>query len=149
MEKCKICGEMFNIWDTSPVNIGEEKFHICGTCLESERDAGRIISCDACGQYSTTDALHDEEIGGHPFTACPACGKDVVDGLTREQFANEYRPIRYAVMVHFRNSTRGYVVSVPVGEGTATVIKKLAEKVDLTGVSKIACAEILLDEDEF
>lgn len=37
---------------------------------------------------------------------------------------------------------------MPVGE-RASVVKKLAEKVDLSDASKITYAEILLEEDEF
>lgn len=48
----------------------------------------------------------------------------------------------------FWRGPRGYVVSVPVGE-CASVVKKLAEKVDLSGASEITYAEILLGEDEF
>ena len=146
MEKCKICGEMFDIWDTSPVNIGEKKFHICSACLESECNAGRILSCEACGQYFTADVLHDEKIEGQSFTACPACGKDVVEGLTREQFAEEHAPDRYAVIIQGHNTTRGYVVSVHNGEN---VVKKLEEKVSLQCAVSITVAPILLKEDEF
>ena len=68
--------------------------------------------------------------------------------MTRDEFTDEHRPIRFAVVVHFFNGPRGYVVSVPVGE-CASVVKKLAEKVDLSGASEITYAEILLGEDEF
>lgn len=145
MKKCKICGETFEVWDCSPINRGTEKaFHVCQSCLESECNAGRIISCEACGEYFTADMLHDEKIEGQSFTACPHCGKDVVEGLAREQFAEEHAPDRYAVVIQGHNITRGYVVSVYSGEN---VIKKLAEKVSLQGVASIAVAPILLKED--
>ena len=150
MKKCKICGCMFDERDEGTViNEGlDSEFHICGTCLESECNAGRIVSCEGCGEYFTANVLHDEEIVGHSFTACPHCGKDVVEGLTREQFAEEHAPLRYAVVVQHYHGTRGYIVSVPVGE---SVIKKLAEKVDLQGLGTVSItySQILLEEDEF
>ncbi len=73
--------------------------------------------------------------------------KDVVEGLTREQFAEEHEPDRYAVVVQFyNNNTRGYVVRVQRGE---SALKKLAEKVDLRGAVSVTCSQILLEEDEF
>lgn len=147
MKKCEICGETFEVWDCSPINRGTEKaFHVCQSCLESECNAGRIISCEACGEYFTTDMLHDEKIEGQSFTACPSCGKDVVEGMTREQFAEEHAPFRYAVVVQFYNNTRGYIVAAHHDE---SVIKKLAEKVDLQGAVSITFSQILLPEDEF
>ncbi len=148
MKKCKICGCMFDEKDEGIiVNEGlESEFRICGTCLESECNAGRIMSCEDCGRYFTADALHDEEIEGNSFTACPHCGKDVVEGLTREQFVEEHEPDRYAVVVQFYNNTRGYVVRVQRGE---SALKKLAEKVDLRGAVSVTCSQILLKEDEF
>lgn len=148
MQKCGICGGMFDdIYEGSIVNEGmENEFRICGPCLETECNAGRIISCEACGRYFSASALHDEEIEGQSFTACPFCGKDVVEELTREEFAKEHEPDRYAVVVQSLNNSRGYVVTVRSGE---SFIKKLAEKVNLQGVISITYSQILLEEDEF
>lgn len=151
MEKiCKCCGKIIKDDDDCfVVNFGTpEEFVQCWTCHISDMDNGRVLQCEACGEYFSADVLHDEEIGDDSFCACPSCGRDIVEGMTREEFADEHRLIRFAVVVRFFNGPRGYVVSVPVGE-RATVVKKLAEKVDLSGASDITYAEILLEEDEF
>lgn len=149
---CAYCHQPFPIWDTRPVNHGiEGKEHrICASCADTYRDNGKIIQCDACGECFTSDMLHDEEISGHTFTACPSCGKDVVDCMTREEFEKEHQPYRYTVVVRsVDGSQRGYVVSVDSSAGIAGVVKKLAKKVNLCRAASIIIAEIVTDEDEF
>ncbi len=88
---CAYCHEKFAIWDTRLVNRGIQgkEIRVCWSCAESACNNGKVIPCDACGELFTLDMLHDEEIAGHSFTACPACGRDVVEGLTREKFKQE------------------------------------------------------------
>lgn len=66
-----------------------QEVRVCCSCEEAGCNSGKVIQCDACGELFTSDVLHDEEIAGHSFTACPACGRDVVEGLTRESFEKE------------------------------------------------------------
>jgi len=148
--ECAYCHEKFAIWNTRLVNRGIEgkEIRVCCSCAETACNNGKVIQCDACGESFTADVLHDEEICGHSFTACPACGKDVVERLTREEFEKEHRPYRYAMIVRsFNGGQRGYIVSV-VG-GVSDAIKKLAGKVNLDGAASITAAEILTEEDEF
>ncbi len=148
--ECAYCHEKFAIWDTRLVNRGIEgkKICVCCSCAESACNDGKVIQCDACGESFTSDVLHDEEICGHSFTACPACGKDMVEGLTREKFEKEHRPYRYAMIVRSVNGEqRGYIVSV--SGGVTDAIKKLAGKVNLDSAASITAAEILAEEDEF
>lgn len=152
MEKvCKCCGKIIkDDEDYTLVNSGmPEEFVQCWACHTSDMDNGKVLQCESCGEYFSADVLHDEEIGGDSFCECPNCGCDIVEGTARADFEDEHYLVRYAVTVRSVNSVRGYVVSVRPGEGTAAVIKKLAEKVDLSGLSEISCAEILLEEDEF
>lgn len=117
---------------------------------DSARDQSKIVQCDACGEYFTSDVLHDEEICGHTFTACPNCGKDMVDCMTREEFEKEHQPRRYVVVVRNTDgSQRGYVVAMDNSAGVGDVVKKLAGKVNLSPAASITIAEILMDEDEF
>ena len=149
---CAYCLQPFPIWDTRPVNRGiEGKEHrICTCCADAYRDSGKIIQCDACGECFTADMLHDEEISGHTFTACPACGKDVVDCMTREEFEKEHQPRRYTVVVQsVDGSQRGYVVSVDSSAGVGSVVKKLTDKVKLDRAASIIIAEVITGEDEF
>ena len=149
---CAYCKQPFPIWDMRPVNrsIEDEKFRICDICADAARDSGKIVQCDACGEYFTSDLLHDEEICGYTFTACPNCGKDMVDGITREEFEKEHQPRRYVVVVrNIDGSQRGYVVAVDNSVGIGGVVKKLAGKVNLSPTASITIAEILMDEDEF
>lgn len=148
MKKCKICGCMFDERDEGiVVNEGlDSEFHICSCCQKDNCDDGRIISCESCGGYFMINELHDEEINGRSFTACPHCGKDVVEGLTREQFAEEHTLNRYAVVVQYYNRSRGFIVSADHDRG---VIMNLADRVDLSGVVSITYSQIILDEDEF
>ncbi len=153
MEKehhCAYCHAAFDVWDTRLINRGIEgkELRICTSCADEACNNGKIIQCGACGESFTADVLHDEAICGHSFTACPVCGKDVVEGLTREDFENEHRPSRYAVIVRNVNGgQRGYIVSVECSQGTGSVIKKLAEKVNLDSALSVTVAEILLEED--
>lgn len=94
MRTCKVCGRSFDEESFEGVTVNEgtsKEYHVCEDCVSSECNNGRIISCEACGSYFSADMLHDEEIGGNSFTSCPSCGKDMVEGLTREEFSEEYR----------------------------------------------------------
>ena len=130
------------------VNEGmDNEYHVCCDCVPSECNNGHIISCEACGSYFSADKLHDEEIEGHSFTACPACGKDVVEGLSRAEFEDEYFCPRYSVVVRqFNGSVRGYIVSA---NGRHEVMKRLLEKLDFNYVAEVSIGEILVKEDEF
>lgn len=97
--------------------------------------------------YLKAVKLHDEEIEGHSFTACPACGKDVVEGLSRAEFEDEYFRPRYSVVVRqFSGSVRGYIVSA---NSRHEVMKRLLEKLDFNYVAEVSIGEILVKEDEF
>ena len=129
MKTCKICGCSFDEENFEGIIVNEgmdNEYHVCCDCVPSECNNGHIISCEACGSYFSADKLHDEEIEGHSFTACPACGKDVVEGLSRAEFEDEYFCPRYSVVVRqFNGSVRGYIVSA---NGRHEVMKRLLEK---------------------
>lgn len=93
MEKiCKCCGKIIKDEDDCfEVNSGmPEEFVQCWLCHLSDMDNGKVLQCEACGEYFSADVLHDEEIHGNSFCACPSCGMDIVEGMTREEFAEEY-----------------------------------------------------------
>jgi len=150
--ECAYCHKRFAIWDTRLVNRGIEgkEIRVCDGCAKAACNNGKVIQCDACGESFTSNVLHDEEIDGHSFTSCPSCGKDMVEGLTREEYENEYRIGRYAVTVwSYNGSLRGYIVSMASGKGIRYVIDKLAEKVNLDNAATVTAAEILSEDDEF
>lgn len=104
MKTCKHCGEKIGRYDTEcRVNHGfkGKAFVLCESCRDELANNGKIIQCEACGEYFSSDVLVDEEIHGNSFTECPNCHRDVVDQLTREEFIDEHRPIRFAVVVYF------------------------------------------------
>ena len=139
MKTCKICGCSFDEENFEGVVVNEgidNEYHVCCDCVPSECNNGHIISCEACGSYFSADKLHDEEIEGHSFTACPACGKDVVEGLSRAEFEDEYFRPRYSVVV--RHSA--VIPSAP---------ERLLEKLDFNYVAEVSIGEILVKEDEF
>lgn len=150
MKTCKICGCSFDEENFEGIIVNEgmdNEYHVCCDCVPSECNNGHIISCEACGSYFSADKLHDEEIEGHSFTACPACGKDVAEGLSRAEFEDEYFRPRYSVVVRqFGGSVRGYIVSA---NGRHEVMKRLLEKLDFNYVAEVSIGEILVKEDEF
>ncbi len=146
---CKTCGcEIPDEDSVFVVNAGLPTEYVqCEPCHDDDCDNGRIIMCEACGEYFSADVLKDEEICGQSFTACPDCGKDVVEGMTRDEFLEEYAPLRFSIVVRFCNGDqRGYIVRARYRKDA---MKKLWDKIDMTGVAEITIAEVLLDEDEF
>lgn len=151
---CAKCGRIMN--DSEDfiyiVNEGTDKQYVeCETCHDDEWERNNIILCDGCGRWFTTDMLHSEEVTpGHTFCPCPVCGKDIVEGETREEFLEEiedtYIP-RYSVVVIYGNgTTRGFIVNA---DGRKQAMEKLFQKIDIGFVTSIHIAEILLEEDEF
>ena len=126
MKTCKICGCSFDEENFEGIIVNEgmdNEYHVCCDCVPSE--------CN----------------NGHSFTACPACGKDVVEGLSRAEFEDEYFCPRYSVVVRqFNGSVRGYIVSA---NGRHEVMKRLLEKLDFNYVAEVFIGEILVKEDEF
>ena len=93
--------------------------------------------------------LHSEEIApGHTFCPCPSCGKDVVEGMTKEEILEEaedsYIPKYSVVVIYGNGTTRGFVVNA---DGRKQAMEKLCQKVDLSFITSIHIAEVLLDED--
>lgn len=151
---CAKCGRIMN--DSEDliyiVNEGTDKQYVeCETCHDDEWERNNIILCDGCGRWFTTDMLHSEEVKpGHTFCPCPVCGKDIVEGETREEFLEEiedtYIP-RYSVVVIYGNgTTRGFIVNA---DGRKQAMEKLFQQIDIGFVTSIHIAEILLEEDEF
>lgn len=151
MKICKTCGRFIlddeNGELTFTVNPGipDKEYVECESCHDN--------SCEACGEWFSNDMLHSDavEIGGDIFCTCPACGKDIVDGMTREERALEdeehYIP-KYSVVVQFTNGgTCGFLIS-------ADNKRKMMEKLmDRLGEGNISCVETIhigfvhMDED--
>lgn len=151
---CAKCGRIMNNSEDLIyiVNEGTDKQYVeCETCHDDEWERNNIILCDGCGRWFTTDMLHSEEVKpGHTFCPCPVCGKDIVEGETREEFLEEiedtYIP-RYSVVVIYGNgTTRGFIVNA---DGRKQAMEKLFQQIDIGFVTSIHIAEILLEEDEF
>lgn len=145
---CKTCGRK--------INEGELVFHVnpgmsdeyieCELCHEIAWENGRIINCESCGSWFSEELLCSEEICGDTFLACSNCGKDMVEGLTREDFEADHALGRYAVVVTFGGMTRGYCIKA---KNTAVAMEKLLNHLKETGMTvfnAIEISEILLDD---
>lgn len=151
MKICKTCGRAID------EDSGELAYVVnpdlpteyveCETCHDSSCNNGRVIMCEACGNYYSSDVLKDENVCGHSFTACPSCGRDVVDGLTRVEFEDEYFVPKYAAVVSFGSMTRGYQIAARgITEAMEKLIKHLGES-GMNGFTAVYISEILLDGD--
>jgi len=91
---CKSCSRQLNPEDDFIfiVNSGipGKEYVECELCHTDSLENHRIIMCEGCGGYFSQDILAEEEFCGESFCACPSCGKDIVEGLTREEFEREY-----------------------------------------------------------
>jgi len=119
---------------------------VCETCCSALWKNGRIVQCESCGSYYTTKSLPNKKIKGGIFTECPCCHRDIVNGMTQEEFEKEYAPMRFTAVVRFLcGEQRGYIVWA---KDRKEAMKKLIKKSDVTAVHEITIAEVLLDEDE-
>lgn len=144
---CKTCGHVIdaNMEVVHVINSGlDSEFVICEDCAVNNHEKYHI--CDACGEWFTPDVIHDEVLSSRiTFTPCPACGKDIVDCLTREEMIREAEPYRFSVIVTYANGYhRGYMVEV---DDRKEVLSKLLDHIDNAGISNIAVSEILVEED--
>lgn len=147
MKTCKICGRSFDDENCVGVVVNEgtdNEYFVCEDCVPDKCNNGHIISCENCGSYFTPDRLHDENIGGFTFTECPACGKDIVECVSREEFEEEHFLSKYSVIVRMGNYSRGYVISA---QNPTDMMKKLMRRTELCSAAEISYSEILMDED--
>ena len=95
---CAICGFVINDDENIAytVNAGTCQEYIeCVRCHDQEWEVNTITDCAGCGCWFSTSLLQSEEVvPGHTFCSCPACGKDIVEGLTKEDFINNIQNIR-------------------------------------------------------
>lgn len=148
---CAVCGCVISEDDGwNIVNEGTDKEYIeCDSCHDAEWESNKISVCAGCGGWFTVDMLHSEEpVPGHTFCPCPSCGKDFVEGMTRDEFLEEvedaYIPKYSVVVIYGNGTTRGFVVNA---DGRKQAMEKLCQKVDLSFITSIHIAEVLLDED--
>ena len=155
MKICKTCGKFIlddengELAFTVNPGVPDKEYVECEICHDYAIDRNKIIQCEACGEWFSNDVLHsdEKEIGGDTFCACPSCGKDVVDCLTRAEFEEEHFVPKYAVVASFGGMTRGYQVSA---DSTIKAMEKLMKYLGesgMNGVSAVYISEILLDND--
>lgn len=93
---CAVCGRVINEDEDTvyTINEGTDREYIeCEQCHDQEWEVNAITNCEGCGRWFSTDILQSEEVApGHTFCPCPVCGKDVVDGLTKEEFMPVWIP---------------------------------------------------------
>ena len=150
---CKTCGRIINEDEelAYTVNHGlEDEYVQCELCHDADWEESKIVICEACGEWFTPDKLHDEKLSEtHSFTPCPICGKDIVDGCSREdvleELPEEMHLERFSVIIHWANGgSRGYVIAA---KDANEMMKKLMERVDLKLLQSISYSPILIDED--
>ena len=92
----------------------------------------------------------NHQIHGNSFTACPSCGKDIVERMTREEFEEEYALYKYALDVSFISGRhRGFTVEAySVPEAIRKLLASMEKRNDAAGIHAITCSLILLKEDE-
>lgn len=149
MKICKTCGKIIkDDEDYTLVNFGMPKEFIqCWVCHTSDLDNGRVLQCEACGEYFSADVLHDEEVCGQSFCGCPNCDCDIVEGIPKAEFEDKYFTPKYAAVVSFGNMTRGYQITA---HGTTEAMQKLMKHLGesgMNGVVSVHISEILLDND--
>lgn len=151
MKICKNCGCKINEADGDmafTVNPGLPNEYVeCESCHDSSWEAGRIVNCEACGEWFSPDSLHDEEVAGESFCACPSCGKDMIEGMTKEEFVEEHFVPKYAAVVFFGGMTRGYQISAHDSTKAMEKLMGRLKKSGMNGVTAVYISEILLDED--
>ena len=150
----KTCGHVIDdeIEIAYEVNHGlDTAYYECESCHEESWECGRIISCEACGEWFDSDVIHSEALDDtHSFAACPACGCDICEGVTRDEMMDEVVFVhKYSAVVSFFNGYhRGYMIEA---EDMDAMMDKLISHIKSTpgmaGVQNINVAEILLDED--
>ena len=94
MSVCKKCGRKIMDDDLEcVVNEGlSGRFVTCESCHDGMWEDNEIIMCESCGEWFTPDTLKTETIYGNSFCSCPCCGKDIVNGMLREEYEEEYGP---------------------------------------------------------
>ncbi len=110
IEFCSKCGRMIEDEDFDVHNYGTDRQCIvCQDCHDEMIDRNQIIQCEKCAFWYENNLLKadHEPIGGDTFVACPNCGRDIVDGKTREERIEEAQPEeeskipQYAVTFHY------------------------------------------------
>lgn len=159
MKICKSCGRPIGddengelVYVVNP-GISDKEYVECESCHDEAVDHNEIIQCEACGEWFSKDVLYsdEKEIGGDTFCACPSCGCDIVDGMTREERRQEeddaYIP-QYSIVVQFTNGgNRGFLISA---EDKRQALEKLMDKL---GEGNVACMDsihigfVYMDDD--
>lgn len=149
--KCHECGDDCRADEKRSVFYERDAAHkVCEFCLSELENSGKVIRCEACGDVFTADMLKDEKIHGQSFTACPHCGRDVVDGLSREKFKEEYAPDKFVAIVNYVNGeARGMTVEAnSLAEAYSRVVDCHVKRGNAGGIKSVACSQILWDKDE-
>lgn len=95
--KCTECGKTFTLDDCElpePRTINDDTEHeriVCDTCFDNMWDNDYLIHCDNCGIWFENKFIHGETVGDYSFAPCPGCGRDIIDGMTREECLEESR----------------------------------------------------------
>ena len=95
--KCTECGKTFTLDDCElpePRTINDYTKHeriVCDTCFDNMWDNDYLIHCDNCGIWFENKFIHGETVGDYSFAPCPGCGRDIIDGMTREECLEESR----------------------------------------------------------
>lgn len=148
---CTECGWNVDEDELREIDVGLPTARlVCDTCAGEMEDSGKLIRCEACGEMFLASSLHDEKIYGQSFTACPHCGFDVVDGLSRVEFKEEYAPDRFVAIVNYANGeARGMTVEADsLAEAYSRIIDCHVKRGNAGGIQSVSCSRILWNKDE-
>lgn len=153
MKKCKTCGKIINEDEefAIAVNSGLASEYVeCESCHDNSWERGSIVLCEACGNWFTTDVLHAENVGDHKrsFVPCPACGKEINEGCTREEFEEMYpeegKEKFIAIVRYIGGGSSAYII---YANDANEMMKKLLAQADMRFISGIDFSEVLTDAD--
>lgn len=159
--KCAECGNPFTLDDCElpeprTINDGTEHERIvCDSCFESMWDNGDIVNCISCGGWFEPSVApsYAEEIGDDIFTQCPNCGKDMIDGRTREEFLEDVeRYPSYAVTMLYNdgdNSTYLFPTAEKRSEFIDQQLKNFKQESGYVGSASLYGGEILVTMEDY
>ena len=110
----------------------------CGESINEDEEFAITVNSGLESEYNVEDP-------NRSFVPCPVCGKDIVEGMTREEMNEEYVPEKYIAIVRYiRGGSRAYII---YAHDANEMMQKLLEHADMRFVSGIDFCEVLTDSD--
>lgn len=153
---CKTCRRIIrdaNFECYCEINPGmEDKYILCKSCCDDAIEKGKIVQCEACGNYFTNDKLCNKKVTAyHTFCTCPYCKGDIFSGCSEDELTEKLTALgtlrleKFAVIATLQNGTnRGYMISAVDANDMMLKFMKMA---DIKYITSISYSMILCEED--